>query len=104
MSDIQTKFENRLERSLPSNIEVVNNRQYSNTGTIYIQPKDSFRSFLEITYSFQDSYATFTITPTLGISEYRVEGESNKILINAPFEGLDILLKDIVRYVSIKNT
>lgn len=105
MSNIQDKFEDRLNKALPTNIEVVNNKQYSNTGTIYIQPRNSFKCILEIKYSFQDNYAAFTITPTLGL-DYRVnkDGASNEVLINAPFEGLNILLKDIVRYVSLKSS
>lgn len=105
MSDIQDKFEFRLSKALPKNIEMVNNRQYSNTGTIYIQPQDTFKCILEIKYSFQDDYAKFTITPTLGL-DYRIikDGASNEILINAPFEGLNILLKDIIRYVSLKSS
>lgn len=98
---IQTKFEDRLaEEFVPDHLEVVNNRQYANTGTIYIQPVDNFECVLSIRYSFQDNYCTFDIFPPFPFGTgYRIEGGVSKVHINAPFEKLNELLDNINKYL-----
>lgn len=94
MRDIQDKFEERLkEEFVPQQYEVVNNRQYGNTGTIYIQPVESFECVLMIKYGFYDNYCTFNITPPLTTDEYRVDDHAtSQVYIEAPFDQLNRLL------------
>lgn len=60
MRDTQEKFTDALRGIAEQNdYELVNDRQYGNTGTFRVQKANSFDSVLTLSYSFQNGYATF---------------------------------------------
>ena len=94
----QDKFTSLLEKAIPDHLQMIDNRKYSNTGTILIQPHDTFECFLSIRYDFQDTYCTFEITPIIS-THYRVEESSNMVYIPTPYEKLTRLINDITEYL-----
>lgn len=67
--DTQSKFLAALTQIAEENgYEVIDDRRYSNTGTISIEKPDSFSSVVEFYYSFQTGYATFQeLKPAFGM-------------------------------------
>lgn len=44
-------------------LELIDNRQWANTGTLRIEPRDSLTAIATLSYSFQDTYSSFQFTP-----------------------------------------
>lgn len=65
----QTKFFAALEAIVAevNDLEVINDAQYANTGTVRIEPKSGFTPALTFDYSFQDGYSGFdNVSPPIG--------------------------------------
>lgn len=56
METLRDKVEN-------GGLEFVQNARFGNMGTVYVQPKDSFRVAFAFAYSFQDDHASFQVYP-----------------------------------------
>ena len=64
LRNTQTKVTDLLRTAAENaGLEMVDDRAFANTGTFRFQPKDSLDSALTIAYSFQDTYASFTVKP-----------------------------------------
>lgn len=61
MRDTQEKFFVALERVAGNfDLELVNDRKWANTGTVRLEPRDTFAApVIKMSYSFQDGYSSF---------------------------------------------
>jgi hypothetical protein len=56
----QAKFHDALEAlAKDAGLELIDDRDYGNTGTYRIQSPDSFASVISMRYNFQEAYAVF---------------------------------------------
>lgn len=70
MSDTQDKTIHMLTRAATSNgLELINDKQWGNTGILRVERKDSLTPLVSIEYSFQDKYASFTVVPDFGMGQ-----------------------------------
>lgn len=68
MRNTQTKTIDLLRAGAATHgLELVQDQQWSNTGTLRIEREDSVTPLVSISYNFQDTYATFDVAPASGI-------------------------------------
>jgi hypothetical protein len=100
MRSTQDKFLELLDKSLPKTTEVVRDMAYVNTGTLRIQPKDSFGSLVQIDYNFQPTSVTLFVKPSDAVGSIAtVVGYQGQIVLPPESERLGLVIENIVEYV-----
>lgn len=82
--DLQHKFERELEAAIERtnpNLEVINNRRFSNVGVIQIMPTDQFVPIATVRYEFYDTSLTLRVNPPIE-GWRRQEGDESVVYIN----------------------
>lgn len=77
-------------------LDVVIDRQHANTGVVRFQPEASFETSVSVTYSFQDTYASFEVRDGAGALLIPVAHGVGMCRYDDGFEGQIVRISEVI--------